>query len=383
VFSIRHITPIPLLIITLLISNIFTIVAVSAQEKSKSETTKKLIECNAILDDRAGVLTNDDISLVESMADSLRRNVNIAVFTIIVKDFPDNPEITFSDDFSKKADEMGFGSDRFLVLVISTEPARIAYKKSPFIEKNLSPDDLAQLENNLVSLIRDGEYALGVNNFISGLPDSPSLKPVVETDIEAAKEAAGKTPWLEFKTRFDDRTGVLTGAELAEIISAAEKQERELGIKAYLLMVPQISEWNLGEYVRDVFKYWKSQGRIDEKSYLIVISVDNYNLQVVRGDYINNLDDDYEVSILMNDLYKFLKEKKYSEGIINFIENIGAMPALSKAINEEKKRKEKSQWFVLVGLLIIILVFMRMSYRRKLAEHQRQESELRRGPFIE
>ncbi len=190
-------------------------------------------------------------------------------------------------------------------------------------------------------------------------------------------------PRLEFQNQFDDRSGILTDDELVTIQAAAEKQEQDIGLKAYLLIMPNIPEWDFAKYARNQFDHWRMQGVLNSKSYLILISVEDKKFEVVRGSYIDKRDNDYNVLCLRNSFYIDLKSGNYGKAIVNYINGFSELPSLKKSISEEKRRDEKASYYILIGILILILVFMRMGFVRRQEEQRRKEMKKKTGPFIE
>ncbi len=196
-------------------------------------------------------------------------------------------------------------------------------------------------------------------------------------------DISGKTSYIEFQKRFDDRAGMLTETEIAAIQAAADKQEQDIGLKAYLLIMPEILEWDFLEFARDQFDYWRMEGILNRKSYLILISVEDKKFEVVRGSYIDRKDNDYEVLRLRNMLYANLKDGNYCKAIVNYINGFSELPSLKKSISDEKNRNEKAGYYTLIGVLLLIFVFLRMGFLRRQREQQRKEKKERMGPFIE
>ena len=207
-----------------------------------------------------------------------------------------------------------------------------------------------------------------------GLPSSATAQSDDESQI---------APRLEFQKQFDDRSGLLSNEEIASIQTAAEKQELDIGLKAYLLIMPKIPEWDFAEYARDQFDHWRMKGVLNNKSYLILISVEDKKFEVVRGSYIDKRDNDYEVLRLRNSFYIDLKSGNYSKAIVNYINGFSELPSLKKSISEEKRRDEKASYYILIGILILILVFLRMGFVRRQEEQRRKEMKDKTGPFIE
>ncbi|MBU1023246.1 TPM domain-containing protein [bacterium] len=189
--------------------------------------------------------------------------------------------------------------------------------------------------------------------------------------------------YIEFGKRFDDRAGVLNDEEMRQIVRVAAKQEEEIGLKAFLLIMPSIPEWDFHEFASDQFDHWKMQGHVDQKSYLILITVDEKKFQIERGSYIDVREHDYELIRLTNKFYSQLKNDGYGTAIVSLIIDFGELTTLKNNIIGEKKQKEKAGYYMLIGILLLIFAFMRMGFLRKQMERKRAEMKEREGPFIE
>ncbi|MCD6216738.1 TPM domain-containing protein [bacterium] len=217
-------------------------------------------------------------------------------------------------------------------------------------------------------------YTITLCILFLGLPSSATA----QSDAESPN-----APRLEFQKQFDDRSGILTDDDIASIQAAADKQEQDIGLKAYLLIMPKIPEWDFDEYARDQFDHWRMKGVLNSKSYLILISVEDKKFQVVRGSYIDKRDNDYNVLLLRNSFYIDLKSGDYSKAIVNYINGFSELPSLKKSISEEKRHDEKASYYILIGILILIMVFLRMGFIRRQQEQRRKEMKEKSGPFIE
>jgi uncharacterized membrane protein YgcG len=189
--------------------------------------------------------------------------------------------------------------------------------------------------------------------------------------------------FIEFEKRFDDRAGILSESDLKAIENAAQKQEKELGLKAFVLIMPDIPDWEYDEFAAQQFVYWMSKGILDDKSYLFLVRINNRKFQVVRGDYISRQETSQDIRNLSGRLWSDFNDKNYGKGIVNYIEGLGEMPSLKKAIDSEKKTRIKAMGLALVGLLILALVFMRMSHQRQVKARKEEEERHRKGMFIE
>ena len=189
--------------------------------------------------------------------------------------------------------------------------------------------------------------------------------------------------YIEFSKRFDDRAGVLTDDQMQKIVKAAEKQEEEIGLKVYLLIMPSIPEWDFDEFASDQFDHWRMQGYVDHKSYLILITVDEKKSQIERGSYIDVRENDYELKLVRNKFSFRLKNDGYGFAIISLISDFGDLPFLTKSIASEKKQKEKAGYYMLIGILFLIFAFMRMGFLRRQLDRRRAEEKKKKGPFIE
>lgn len=189
--------------------------------------------------------------------------------------------------------------------------------------------------------------------------------------------------FIEFQKRIDDRSGSLSESDISRISSLIEAQEQAIGLKGFVLLMPTIEEWDFAEFAHDQFDYWKSKGIVDTKSYIIIISVEDKKYQVVRGSYINSRENDYEMNLLRNKMYMDLSNNEVGNAIVNYINGLGETSTLKKTIEQEKTQKEKGSWYMLIGILILIMVFMRMSYKRRKQYFKLEEKRKRERPFIE
>ena len=188
--------------------------------------------------------------------------------------------------------------------------------------------------------------------------------------------------YIEYQKRVDDRSGVLSPDSLARITNAIEIQEKETGLKGFVLVMPRIEEWDFDKYAARQFDYWKSNGIVDSKSYIIIISVEDKKFQVIRGEYIDTHEHDYEIRLLRNRMIEDFKTD-IGSAITNYINGLGETASLKKSLEDQKKLKEKGAWYMLIGIIILISVFMRMSYKRRREYIQLEEKRKREGPFIE
>ena len=369
--------------IILLIFAITLVGVLSAQPGNDSTSVSWDFSPERIVDDRAGLLSDAGIAMLTSMAKTRKNDTGIQPFVITVPRLPDNFQIAFDVERTQYLVERGIDVDRVYVLIISIEDRKVETIRGAFIDRFLSSQDLSELQTNLAVAIADGNYVQGIGDFINNLPGMPSIQNALKQESGETEETESLDKFIEFEKRFDDRAGVLSEQDLAAIKMAAEIQETETGLKAYLLIMPKIDQWDFDEFGWDQFNFWKSQGHLDNKSYLIIIALENFQMQVSRGKYIDERENDFEILKLRNDLQYHLKEKKYRGGIIGFIEGLSNIPSLKKSIDNEKKMKEKSMWYMLIGIIILISVFMRMGYKRRMEEQRKAEMRKQKGPFIE
>jgi uncharacterized membrane protein YgcG len=206
---------------------------------------------------------------------------------------------------------------------------------------------------------------------------------ILSVAFAQAETTGADKKFIEFQKRIDDRSGMLSESDIVKINSALEAQEQAIGLKGYVLILPKIEEWDFDEFARDQFDYWKSKGIVDTKSYIIIISVEDKKYQIVRGGYINSRENDYEINLLRNRMYVDLSNKEVGKAIVNYVNGLGETSTLKKSIEQEKTQKEKGTWYMLIGILILVFVFMRMGYRRRRQYFNLEEKRKSERPFIE
>lgn len=210
------------------------------------------------------------------------------------------------------------------------------------------------------------------------------ISPLYAQDTPVNQDNSGKeTEYIEFEKRFDDRAGKLTEDELKTIEETATTQEQEIGLKAFLLIMSDIPSWDFDEFAKRQFLYWKSNGIVDDKSYLILIILDNRKFQIVRGDYIVEREASQDILNLRNHLWLNFENNNYAVGITEYIEGLGEIPSLKNAMKEEKIKKDKSSWFTVIGILILIIVLTRMNYKNRMRAMKEEEERRRKETFIE
>ena len=68
-------------------------------------------------------------------------------------------------------------------------------------------------------------------------------------DDESSDESRSKNAkYIEFEKRIDDRAGKLNQDDLQAIEEATTKQEDEIGLKAFVLIMRDIPDWDFDEY---------------------------------------------------------------------------------------------------------------------------------------
>ena len=218
--------------------------------------------------------------------------------------------------------------------------------------------------------------------FIIWLLALPSI--VSFADDESSDESRSKNAkYIEFEKRIDDRAGKLNQSDLQAIEEAVKKQEDEFGLKAFVLIMHDIPDWDFDEYAAGQFVYWQLKEILDDKSYLFLIMVDNRKFQVVRGNYISRREAAQDIRILRNRLWADFERNEYGKGIVNYIQGLSDTPSLKKAINEEKAKKIKIVWFTCIAILILTLVFMRMNYMKQVKVKKEEEENRRHDTFVE
>ena len=104
---------------------------------------------------------------------------------------------------------------------------------------------------------------------------------------------------------------------------------------------------------------------------------------MVRGNDISHREAAQDIRILRNRLWADFERNEYGKGIVNYIQGLGDMPSLKKAITEEKAKKIKVVWFTCIAILILTLVFMRMNYMKQVKAKKEEEENRRHGTFVE
>jgi len=193
-----------------------------------------------------------------------------------------------------------------------------------------------------------------------------------------------KTSFVEYRNRIDDQVGRLTQDDLKKIDDAIREQEKNTGLKAYVLIMKYIPGWvNDERFPQKQFAYWKSKGIVDDKSFLFIMSVEQVKFQVVRGSFIQNHENDYEVFMLRNQMESAFHRKAYGEGIVDYIKGLSEIPSLKKALTAEKKRHDQLLLFMLVIFPSITLIFILIRMRAKIKADRNLKKEKKEGPYIE
>jgi uncharacterized membrane protein YgcG len=198
------------------------------------------------------------------------------------------------------------------------------------------------------------------------------------------KESTGtEKKFIEFQKRIDDRSGLLTENDIAKINTTLEAQEKAIGLKGYILILPEIEDWDTDEYARDLFNDWKSKGIVNSKSYIIIMSIEDHKFQIIRGKYIDSRENDYEITLLRNKMDIDLDKKDLGMAIVNYINGLGETSTLKKGIEQERKLQGMVALFMLIGIVILILVLVARKYIKPRRFFKQKEKDKRDQPFIE
>jgi uncharacterized membrane protein YgcG len=167
----------------------------------------------------------------------------------------------------------------------------------------------------------------------------------------------------EITTDITDLAGVLTEEQKLAIADDLKFLRDFHNMPGVILLVKETPEWDFIEYGHDLFDHLRAQGKLDESSFLIYLSINDRKMAFILGDDIDRVTDPQEKRGITNELGATLGNGEYYAGLTKALARLKALPG-PEDIQEAKKLR--GQWMIVAGLVILIAVFYMNLMKRRM-----------------
>lgn len=194
---------------------------------------------------------------------------------------------------------------------------------------------------------------------------NPGLILVITLLITALSlsHAYAQRAFPDVTTNLTDNAGVLTEEEKLSLAADLEFLRDFHYMPGAIVITEKTDEWDFIEYGHDLFDNLRTRGLLDESSFLIYLSTGDRKMAFILGDDIDRVIDPGEKRTITNRLGASLEDGAFYYGLSRTLARLKALPGPADL---EEARKQRGQWAIVAGLVILIAVFyLNLSKKRR------------------